>query len=37
MDERMTDYEMYIASLFKGLNRMETDEVLGGMILSGKI
>lgn len=37
MDNTMTDYERYIVSQLKGLNRMELDEVLGGLYRDGKI
>ena len=37
MDEQMTDYERWIASQIKGLNRIELDEVIGGLHNDGKI
>ena len=37
MDEQMTDYERYIASQLKNLNKMELDDVLGGLHRDGKV
>lgn len=37
MDEFMTDLERFIANNLKNLNRMEIDEVIGGLKENGKI
>ena len=37
MDEFMTDKERFVARILEDLNRMEIDEVIGGLEADGKI